>query len=275
MGRQRRNNQYLLFPEEKKEESAQQDSSAAEESSSIQQQQHPPPPQASTLTSSVMEKDSKISRCSRILVSVFLLSIHAVLFFLFLALVAALCLFQINQDYLHPQIQLMKWLNTGRDAKELTYYHRDCDGNDVTATSVDELLIQKDATTDEAVDHMLQHGVSVYPNLLTNETASILRDFIDYENKRQKGWFVIENENRYSWGIDMNMHPAFQTYWRELASHSQFSKAIQAIVGPDPAIIEYTAITSSYGAVDQRRCLKFFNRFALLSMVPHPVLFFR
>ncbi|VEU36184.1 unnamed protein product [Pseudo-nitzschia multistriata] len=47
------------------------------------------------------------------------------------------------------------------------------------------------------------------------------------------------------------MHPKLQTYWQELAANDQFRNGLEAIVGPDPAIIEFTAITSSYGAEDQ------------------------
>lgn len=181
----------------------------------------------------------------------FHLGAQSIIFFIFLACACASCLRKINDDYLYPQILLMRWEEAERDYEEVTYYHRYCDGDAFTAESVDELVIPFNATTDYASKHMLKHGVSVYPDLISKETASTLREFIDRENRLQEGWGVIQNENRYSWGIDMNMHPDLQKYWRELASNEGFVKAIESICGPDPAIIEFTAITSSYGAVDQ------------------------
>jgi hypothetical protein len=169
----------------------------------------------------------------------------------FAAFVAAVLLHKIHDDYLYPQLELMQFIPDGRDFTDTTYYHRYCDGRDVTATSVKELVIDTNASTEDATMHMLKHGVSMYQDLLSPETAAELRDFILEENQKQEGFYVIENENRYSWGIDVNMHPALHKYWKELASNEQLVKALEAIVGPDPAIIEFTAITATYGAKDQ------------------------
>lgn len=186
-----------------------------------------------------------------IFVRFFLFWIHIILLALFVSYLTAVNLQKITVDYLYPQLKLMRWLSEGRDFDELTYYHRNCDASDISASSIQDLVISTNMTTQEATQHMLRHGASMYPNLLTAETAAALREYIDKENRKQEGWYVIQNENRYSWGIDMNMHPAFQTYWKELASNRQLTKALESIVGPDPAIIEFTAITSAYGAVDQ------------------------
>lgn len=236
------------------------DSSLVEEKKDEQYDKDPSSPlneqDKGSQTISVVGSRSTINETAKhpkhnFLVAFIQLILHAALLVLFFGLAAAVCLHKINDDYLYPQLKLMRWIADGRDFDELTYYHRICDGSDVTATSVNDLIISTNATNQEATRHMLKHGASLYQNLLTPETASELREFIDKENKRQKGWFVIENENRYSWGIDMNMHPAFQTYWKELASNEQLVKALQSTIGPDPAVIEFTAITSSYGALDQ------------------------
>lgn len=173
------------------------------------------------------------------------------LMLVFALYIATVLLHKIHDDYLAPQIELMKFLGDERDHLDTTYYHRDCDGRDVSATSINELIIEDEASTEDAMRHMLKHGVSMYPNLLTPETAWELREFIDEGNGKQEGFDVIENEHRYSWGIDVNMHPAINKFWKELASNEKLVKALQAIIGPDPAIIEFTAITSAYGAKDQ------------------------
>jgi len=173
------------------------------------------------------------------------------LFVLFTAFVFSDVLHKLHDDFFHPQLQLMLFQVENRQFTDTTYYHRVCDKSDFTATTPDELMIGEDFSTEDSVEHMLIHGVSIYPNLLTNETSSNLREWIASENHRREGWNVIENQNRYTWGIDVNMHPNLQTFWEELAASKQFVNGLEAIVGPDPAIIEFTAITSSYGAEDQ------------------------
>lgn len=171
---------------------------------------------------------------------------------LFTAIVAAAIVDKVHDKYLAKQIDLMKFQENSRDFLELTYYHRYCEMDDeISATSNDQLLVPENATAEECVAHQMTHGVSVYRNLLTPETMHELREFIVEENKKQDGFYVIENDFRYSWGIDVNMHPAIKKYWKELGSNELLVKGIQAIVGPDPAIIEFTAITSAYGAADQ------------------------
>ena len=97
---------------------------------------------------------------------------------------------------------------------------------------------------------MLRHGVSVYQNVLTDETATAVREYIQERNRVEKGFYVIENAHRKSFGLTME-HPSIQKALQEIASHPQLNPAMEAIMGVDPAIIEFTAITSMNGAVDQ------------------------
>lgn len=170
---------------------------------------------------------------------------------LFVLLMTTVVLHRLHDDYFYPLLKLMDWEGLDRDYLETTYYHRYCTGEDFTAKTVQELVITDNYTTKDAATHMLTHGVSVYPNLLTNETATTLREWIVQENGIQQGWDVIENTNRWSWGIDMTMHPSLQTFWEELSTNDKLLSGLEAIVGPNPAIIEFTAITSAYGAADQ------------------------
>ena len=171
---------------------------------------------------------------------------------LFAAVVGATILHRTHDKYLSKQLELMIFQDRYRQFKELTYYHRECRlEKEVSATSREELIVPYNATADECVAHQMKHGASLYRDLLTPETMHDLREFIVAENTKQDGFHVIENEHRYSWGLDINMHPALKKYWKELASNDLFLRGLQAIVGPDPAIIEFTAITSAYGAKDQ------------------------
>ncbi len=173
------------------------------------------------------------------------------LILLFAALVAVVTLHHVHDKYLLPQIQLMVFQEDNRHYAETGYYHRYCNGDEVSATSVSQLLIPENFTGEECVEHQMIHGASVFRDLLTPETAQELRDFIVEENKNQEGFYVIQNQFRYSWGIDVNMHPTIKKYWKELASNRLLVDALQKIVGPDPAVIEFTAITSAYGAKNQ------------------------
>mmetsp|Transcript_23994 Transcript_23994/g.66489 ORF Transcript_23994/g.66489 Transcript_23994/m.66489 type:complete len:848 (-) Transcript_23994:674-3217(-) len=170
---------------------------------------------------------------------------------LFVMLVFVLVVHRLHDDYLHPQLQLMMFKPENRQYTDATYYQRVCEVEDFSTDSVEDLMIRDDFSTEDCAHHMLTHGVSVYPDLLTNETATELRDWIARENYMRESWNVIENQHRFTWGIDVNMHPKLQTYWQELAANDRFRKGLEAIVGPDPAVIEFTAITSSYGASDQ------------------------
>lgn len=165
--------------------------------------------------------------------------------------VGTVLLHKIHDEYMLPQLRLMRFIPDARDFTDTTYYHRRCDPDDVTATSVNDLVVPKNASTEDSMNHMLKHGVSVYPDLVSTETAWELRNFIAEENPKHEGWYVIQNAHRYSWGIDVNMHPSLRKFWKELGSNKRLVNALTAIVGPDPAIIEFTAITAAYGAKDQ------------------------
>jgi hypothetical protein len=173
------------------------------------------------------------------------------LLILFILLMTTVVMHRFHDHYFLPLLLLMDWEGQERDYLETTYYHRYCTGEDFTAKSVAELIVTDNFTAQDCANHMLTHGASVYPNLLTNQTARVLREWIVQENKLQEGWHVIENENRWSWGIDMTMHPKLQTFWQELAANDKLLSGLEAVVGPNPAIIEFTAITSAYGAADQ------------------------
>jgi len=217
---------------------------------------HMPSKVSSTHEKSTGDRVSKFvsssSKIIRFLCSIIrLIAFDGALAVLFAVLVFSVVLHKLHDDYLHPQLQLMLWNAENRQFTDNTYYHRVCEENDFTATSPEELIIEDHFSTEDSVELMLTHGVSVYPNLLTNETATTLRDWIVVENHRREGWNVIGSQNRYTWGIDMNMHPTLQTFWQELAANEKLMNGVEAIVGSNPAIIEFTAITSSYGAEDQ------------------------
>jgi predicted nucleic-acid-binding protein len=93
--------------------------------------------------------------------------------------------------------------------------------------------------------------------LISESTATALRDYIIQQNTniyRDDIIEVIENDFRYSFGIRVDEHPIIATALEEilLRRNPTLVSYLEAIMGPDPAVTEFTAISQEYGAVDQR-----------------------
>lgn len=133
-----------------------------------------------------------------------------------------------------------------------TPHHR----NDKDTTTPSPVRIKQFA--DRAADHMLQYGVSVYPNLLRDTTIKDMREWIVRETDRRekKGWHVQNGDHRVSWGFDMNDRyggkDILHRFWKDLVTvNPYFLDALEAVLGPDPAVMEFAHITAEYGATDQ------------------------
>jgi hypothetical protein len=156
-----------------------------------------------------------------------------------------------GHDYVVPQIELLKW-DKNRAPSELTYYHRVCDASDQTAFDTSDLIVTPEMSTDEAVDLMIQHGASVYPDLLSVDTATKLRDFILRQNAKNQDMIgVIANKHRWSFYLRVDQDPTVTAALKEVLNKPVLVDAIQAIAGRNPAVIEFTAITAAYGAKSQ------------------------
>ena len=115
------------------------------------------------------------------------------------------------------------------------------------------MFLSHDATPEDAYQHQLKHGFTVFPNVLSDETAANLRSFIDSRNRNlteAESNYVIANENRYSFGLGTET-PEVAKAMTELTTNTRLKASIEKIMGPNPSLIEMTAITSSYGAVAQ------------------------
>lgn len=159
----------------------------------------------------------------------------------------------IYDEYLDPQFDLMIYTDENR-TRDRTFYHRTCSPSEITTLNAEDLYIQDHYTTDDAVEHMLTHGMSVYRNILKQETAADLRKWVLERNKslqKKDEIDVISNTNRWSFYIGANDHPSVTKAIQEVATHPVFRPALEKIVGVNPAIIEMTAITSAFGAEDQ------------------------
>ena len=175
--------------------------------------------------------------------------IDAPLTILFAALVITICTRNIYDNYLLENLISMEWTEE-RKVAEITYYDRRCDPSDVSTRNVADLLIQSNYTKDDCVHHMMVHGASVYPDLLSADTATNLRQFVlrrNAELTEKDAISVIANKQRWSFGIGANEDPSVAKALQEIATHPQLVPALEGIAGHDPAVIEMTAITSAYG----------------------------
>ena len=82
--------------------------------------------------------------------------------------------------YLEPQVHAAK-VDHERRAHDMTYYMRECDTRDLSTLNGDDLFLPAEATAQEAYDHQLTHGFTVFQSVLKPETASALRDYGKYK----------------------------------------------------------------------------------------------
>lgn len=172
---------------------------------------------------------------------------------LFIITVFTTTLSHLYDDFLSPQIDFMRFTDDNR-THDLSYYHRDCPLGQMSTDNVDDLIIDDDFTTEECVEHMMVHGMSIYKDIISPETSNALRTYVLDRNKNLKAKDaigVIENENRWSFGIGANDHPSVSKALNEIATHEVLRPALEKIAGKNPAMIEMTAITAAYGALDQ------------------------
>jgi ectoine hydroxylase-related dioxygenase (phytanoyl-CoA dioxygenase family) len=97
------------------------------------------------------------------------------------------------------------------------------------------------------------HGFSVFPGVLAPKTADNLRNYVMSKNRNlteDESIFVIAGENRFSFGLGTE-EPSVTAAMMELANSERLRPTLEKVLGPNPSLIEMTAITSSYGAEAQ------------------------
>lgn len=151
-----------------------------------------------------------------------------------------------HDTYVLPQFELLRW-GKDRAQHEVTYYKRLCTAADQSTFEPEDLILTDDMSADEMVDSMLTHGISVLPNLLQMDTAVQLRESIVKYNTIEENFGVISNENRYSYGIRMEQDPIVRQAVKEISTNPNLSKLLPKLIGDDPALYKFHAITSAAG----------------------------
>ena len=146
-----------------------------------------------------------------------------------------------------------------RDDKDLlqqqTYYHRYCTTADVTTHEPSDLLINPNEPVEKAVDQLMTHGGVVFPQLLSTETATQLREYVDQRNRAitdTEQFPMYPPQNRLSYGFDATESPVVVKALQEVTNNPFFYKFMSEVLGDeDPAACELTTIASFFGAEDQ------------------------
>lgn len=147
-----------------------------------------------------------------------------------------LSLHRMHDLYFLPELKALRWSDE-RWANEPTYYQRICkeEENFVTATTSEELFLSAETdTTEDVYNHFLLHGFSGFPSLLTEETATALRDYANEQNPlvpRDESDFLIGAENRYFLVPGVGDHPALADALVEVANNEFFRSALEMITG--------------------------------------------
>jgi hypothetical protein len=195
---------------------------------------------------------SSVKRRSRHnpLVACFHLTVHGILFLISLAFAAIYCLRIIHDDYFVTIVQRAR--RTDEDLKEeYTYYERDCNVVDITATreEASQLIVKPG---DAAISKMMTHGAIMIPQLLPDSMIQELREFVVWKNNAVKGtaaeYPVTEGEHRISYGIEATEHPTVVKALKSIHDNYQLKKILEELVGKNPALTEVTAITAQYGS---------------------------
>ena len=182
----------------------------------------------------------------------------AIIFAIYLSIVY---LDWLSYNYLVP-LNTLQYFDTHE--RDITYYHRICTKDDQTTFDTEDLLVDISSSSndttdihtkiDNAVQKMLRHGVTILPNLISESTAAELRDYILEQNKINDHLiFVLENQFRWSFPIQVDQDPIIAQALQEILvkNNPNLIAFLEAVMGTNPAIIEFTAITQAYGAKEQ------------------------
>jgi hypothetical protein len=155
--------------------------------------------------------------------------------------------------YYEPYMKSVEYDAT-RDRSEYTYYHRVCTEKDFSAKSLGEMLIHPNAT--DGTELVIRHGNVMIPRVVSPEHANEMRKVVLERNAKISETdvdyiWLISGENRWSYKLDIDSHPSIEKVMHDIAGNKQLTKTLEDILGPDPALVELTAITSAYGAGDQ------------------------
>ena len=143
-----------------------------------------------------------------------------------------------------------RWRYTDRLGGEFTYYERECQAEDLSTLRAADLVVGRD----DPASHVMEHGFGLVREVLSPRTAARMREFVLRRNADLTAAESIPLDgegNRWSFAIGANEDPAVPDALAEVAAHPVVRPMLEGLLGPDPAVVEITAITSAHGAEHQ------------------------
>jgi hypothetical protein len=143
---------------------------------------------------------------------------------------------------------------------EITYYNRQCHLDDISTHDANDLLIHDHYTQRQRKDIMMTHGAVIMPNILSHNTTVKLREYLeqrhdDYVKYHTLPWNELfwdgDYGSRLSLGIGPEDDPIIAQALHEVGHHQQLAETLTAIVGPNPALVEVSTLTTMHGAEHQ------------------------
>jgi hypothetical protein len=157
-------------------------------------------------------------------------------------------------SYWRPIMDHLTWTESKRHSRQ-TYYKRECGPSDIIPQTPDEMFLDPNTSTPfDAANAVMRFGGAVFPNILSADTMAGMRDFVLNQNRNLNGDIeipLLSQDQRWSFAIGGDMDPSVPPVLREIATNVFFQSSIDLLLGEDPAVVEFTAITSAYGAGDQ------------------------
>jgi hypothetical protein len=135
-------------------------------------------------------------------------------------------------------------------------YTRVCTADDVSTENPLDLFLPTNGTAEEGTDIMMKHGFTVIPGVIKPENAARLRDYVDLKSQTlspEEDIWVVSKKNRYSFNLGTE-EPGVNEVLEDLGNHKLLTETVEAILGPDPAMIE---LTVSYRGERYRRPFPF------------------
>lgn len=142
-------------------------------------------------------------------------------------------------------MKAVTWTDSRR-RQEKKFYERPFTKKDLSAKKSSELFLPKNFKASEAYQHQQRHGFTVFPEILSDETATNLRNFVDSRNgnlTELETIYAIANEKIDTRSASVPMSPLSQKAMMEIGNNERFTESIEKIFGKDPALIEMTTIT--------------------------------
>jgi len=169
--------------------------------------------------------------------------------------------------------------NTILQDRMRTYYPRSCSREDLTTRDYRDLMVplvrgtsgdvgDAVAATKTAAQTVLTHGVAIFPSTLDGRLADSFRNYTLHRNRALDDTdqvYVMNAQNgkrrtrwSFAFGGNDRAHESYIDHpsvvpdvLKAIASHTPLAQTLEALLGPDPAVVKMQTITAIRGAGDQ------------------------